>query len=292
MVVDLKWIHPDADAVEILTRVRAECLVTPRDAERARLVRLGRVAFRSPALLGGLAARVGMSCDSCHRNGHDNPVFYLAGVSGDPGTADVTGSVFSTTREDGIINPVVIPSLVDRASAPPFGTTVPASDLRTFLHTAIVDEFQGEPPPKAVSEGVLAYLESLQSGGCPAERSEAVTFDADTRELLETLGVVVETLEQDNLRAAMFALTSSRAALERVYRRFPERVSAREGLVDSSMALSSLREELEEQGVSKTLASLEEERLRLEAVLRKLATQVDGSYYDPRVLRSVLESGP
>jgi hypothetical protein len=58
------------------------------------------------------------------------------------------------------------------------------------------------------------------------------------------------------------------------------------------MALSSLREELEEQGVSKTLASLEEERLRLEAVLRKLATQVNGSYYDPRVLRSVLESDP
>jgi hypothetical protein len=292
MVVDLKWIHPDADAVEILTRVRAECLVTPRDVERARLVRLGRVAFRSPALLGGLAARVGMSCDSCHRNGHDNPVFYFAGVSGDPGTADVTGSVFSTTRDDGIINPVVIPSLVDRASAPPFGTTVPASDLRTFLHAAIVDEFQGELPPKAVTEGVLAYMESLQSGGCPTERSEAVTFDADTRELLGTLGVVVEALEQDNLRAAMFALTSSRAALERVYRRFPEHVSAREGLVDASRSLSSLREELEQQGMPETLASLEAERMRLETVLRKLATQVDDSYYDPRVLRRVLESGP
>jgi hypothetical protein len=292
MVVDLKWIYSGADAVEVLTGVPAECLVTPRDARRARLVRLGRVAFRSPGLLGGLAARVGMSCDSCHRNGHDNPVFYVAGVSGEPGTADVTGSVFSTTREDGMPNPVVIPSLVDRASMPPFGTTVPATDLRTFLHAAIVDEFQGEPPPKAVTEGMLAYLESLQSVGCPAERSQAVTFEADSRELLRTLGVVVEMLEQGDLRAARFVLISLRAALERVYRRFPEHVSAREGLVDSSRALSSLREALDEQRVLKTLASLETERLRLEAVLRRLATQVEVSYYDPRVLRSALESGP
>jgi len=292
LIADLKWVHTDADAVAALTMIPAECLVMSRNAERARLVRLGRVAFRSPVLLGGLAARVGMSCDSCHRNGHDNPVFHFTGVSGDPGTADVTGSVFSTNRDDGRLNPVVIPTLVDVASAPPFGTMRPVPDLRTFLHAAVVDEFQGEPPPQSVVEGMLAYIEGLQSAGCPKRRSEVVSFEADARELLGIIDVVIETLEHDDRHGGLFALTSLRAALERVYRRFPERVSAREELIGLSRALSRLRELLEEQGVPETIAVLTAERLQLEAVLRKLGTQVHTSFYDPGVLRSALDSAP
>jgi hypothetical protein len=231
-----------------------------------------------------------MSCDSCHRNGHDNPVFHFAGVSGDPGTADVTGFVFSTNRDDGRRNPVAIPTLVDAASAPPFGTILPAPDLRTFLHAAVVDEFQGEPPPQSVIEGLLAYIEGLRSAACPKRRSEAVSFETDSSDLLRTMDVVIETLEDDDLPGGLFALASLRAALERVYRRFPERVSAREELVGSSRALSRLRELLEEKRVSETISLLAAERLRLESVLSKLETQIDISFYAPSILRRALDS--
>ena len=291
-IAGLKWIHPDADAVEVLSQVRPECSVTPRDAERARRLRLGRIAFRSPRLLGGVAARVGMSCDSCHRNGHDNPTFHFSGVSGEAGTADVTGSVFSTMREDGIPNPVVIPTLVDVAAAPPFGTIEPATDLRKFLHAVVVDEFQGEPPPESVAESLLAYVESLRSIACPKGRIEAVTFETDKRELLATLRVAVESVERGDLDGALFVLASLRAVLERVYRRFPEQVSAREGLVDSSRALSRLREKLEVQSAPERLSSLAAERRRLEVVLRRLEAKVGDSFYDSNVLRRALAERP
>jgi hypothetical protein len=290
LIVDLNWIHRDADPVASLSSVPTECLVAPRDAERARHVRLGRVAFRSPRLLGGLAGRIGMSCNSCHRNGRDNPFFHIVGASGDPGTADVTGSLFSSNREDGKRNPVVIPTLVDAASTPPYGTVQPNADLQAFLHAVIVDEFQGEPPPQSVSEGLLAYLQDLQSAGCPKRRSEPKSFEGDRREVLETMDVVSETLEDGDIPGSHFALASLRAVLERVYRRFPGHVTRRDELIELSRSLLSLRQRFDGENVSETVSMLANERVRFEAVLQKLESQVDASYYDPGVLRNALGS--
>ncbi|MGF7473737.1 hypothetical protein WFJ45_23635, partial [Salmonella enterica subsp. enterica serovar Minnesota] len=71
--------------------------------------RIGRAAFNSPLLLGGQAARAGLSCASCHRNGRGNPDFHFPGISGAPGTADVTASLLSSHRGDGQFNPKPIP---------------------------------------------------------------------------------------------------------------------------------------------------------------------------------------
>jgi len=292
LIADLKWIHGDADAVEVLTTGPAECRVLSSDPGQARLARLGRVAFRSPVLLGGLASRVGMSCDSCHRNGHDNPNFQFVGVSGEPGTADVTGAVFSIHRDDGRQNPVPIPTLVDAGLDPPFGTVLPSPDLRKFLRAAVVDEFQGEPPPQSITEGLVAYLVGLKSAGCPKPGSEAIRFETDAGELLETLDVVIESLEEGDAGAGRFALASLRAALERVYRRFPAQVAAREELIGLSRRLSHLRVQLDEQRLSETIELLGDERLRLEAVIRKLGAQADESFYEPGVLRRALDSNP
>lgn len=292
MATDLQWIHPDADAVAALTLAPAECFIDPVEPERARLARLGRVAFRSPILLGGLAGRVGLSCDSCHRNGHDNPDFHITGVSGEPGTADVTGSVFSTQREDGQHNPVPIPTLVDSGSTAPFGSVLSAADLKTFVHVAIVEEFQGEPPPRPVVEGMVAYIEGLQSAGCPTPLESRVSFEGDADALLETLDVVSESFDSGDRRASEFALLSLRAALERLYRRFPAQVLDREELVERSRALSQLRVRFDDTRPSEWLALLAVERTRLESTLRLLRGQVDVSYYEPTVLRRALLTAP
>jgi hypothetical protein len=290
LIADLSWIHRDADPIVTLTRVPTECLVAPRDAERARHVRLGRVAFRSPRLLGGLAGRVGMSCNTCHRNGRDNPEFHIMGASGDPGTVDVTGAVFSSNRDDGKRNPVIIPTLVDAASTPPYGTIQPNADLKAFLRAVIVDEFQGEPPARSVIEGLLAYLQDLQSAGCPKSRSESVVFEGDRLEVLETMDVVIETLERGDIRSGHFALASLRAVLERVHQRFPGHVTRREELVVLSRSLLRLRQRLDGENVAETISMLASERARLNAVLQELESQVDVSFYDPIVLRSALGS--
>ena len=106
----LRWIAPTADPA-VLTRAPHECVRAPRAPDQALLVEVGRAAFRTPVVLGGQAARAGLSCDSCHRNGRGNPDFRFPGVSGAPGTADVTSSLFSSHRGNGVDDPKPIPDL-------------------------------------------------------------------------------------------------------------------------------------------------------------------------------------
>jgi hypothetical protein len=291
-IADIKWIHGDADLIAELTVIRAECAMATSDPERTHAVRLGRVAFRSPALLGGLAARVGMSCNSCHPNGHANNAFFVVGVSGKPGTADVTGSVFSTVRDDHIFNPVPIPSLLDSSARPSFGSVAPVADLPTFLNAAIVDEFQGQPPSASIAEALLAYVTSLQSSACRAPASIPVSFESDAQELHETLDLILASLDRDDPRTARFVLLSLRAALGRVYHRFPESIGAREELIELSMSLSDVRRLLESEGedtqARSILASVQK---RLEVSIQKLESAVSDSFYDASTLRTALGSG-
>ena len=105
-----RWLAPAA-RLTALTREPAECLARPGSVSAAKSIAIGRTAFRAPLLLGGQAARAGLSCSSCHRNGRGNPDFLFPGISGAPGTADVTASLLSSHRGDGIFNPRPIPDL-------------------------------------------------------------------------------------------------------------------------------------------------------------------------------------
>lgn len=289
-IAALKWLDPSVDAVVEMTMERPECFGLPPSAVEARLAGIGRIAFRSPALLGGVAARVGMSCDSCHRNGHDNPAFFIEGVSGEPGTADVTGAVFSTSRDDAQENPVPIPTLVDRAQAPPFGTQVPAPDLRTFLHAAVVEEFLGELPPKLVFEGLLAYLRALRSTECPEQPQQRVSFQADAMAVLVTYDEWLISLRGGDQKVQRFFLRSLRSKLEEIYQRFPEGLTGRERLVDHSRALVRHGTRLGLAVREMPRDSLAADRESLVETLDMLGQLEAQSYYDPGRLRRALES--
>ena len=73
----LVWIAPGHEAAA-LTRQPATCL--GKSAADPSVV-AGRALFNAPQLLGGQAARAGVSCASCHSNGRRNPHFQLAGIS-------------------------------------------------------------------------------------------------------------------------------------------------------------------------------------------------------------------
>src|SRR3546814_2043723 len=72
----LDWLAQEADPVAAVTKAPPECLAVPVDGAAARQVEAGRLLFRSPLLLGGQAARHGLTCQTCHVNGHDNPQFF------------------------------------------------------------------------------------------------------------------------------------------------------------------------------------------------------------------------
>ena len=167
----LRWFGPEVDRVAVLTTAPAECLAMPTSPMAQAQVEIGRAAFRSPLLLGGQAARAGLACESCHRNGRGNPDFRFPGISGAAGTADVTSSLFSKKRGDGVTNPKPIPDL---ASDP---RKITPAQMRAFVEGLVVDEFDGAQPPAAVLDGLVAYVGALRSGACTAAK---VTITATT----------------------------------------------------------------------------------------------------------------
>lgn len=208
---EARWTDPAA-LPHSLSYAPPECLARPRAPAETRSVAIGRIAFRAPLLLGGQAARAGMSCASCHVNGRGNPGFRFPGLSGAPGTADVTASLMSSHRGDGVFNPKPIPDLAGSPEKLKISRSAPGR-LESFIHGLITEEFDGPEPPAEVLAGLAAYVRSLDPAACPpgpvglrlgdrlAEVETAValarTETAETRRLLlaaarSTLGAIDE----------------------------------------------------------------------------------------------------
>ncbi len=161
------WTTPGA-LLAVLSTQPGPCLTIPADPQRARSIAIGAAAFRAPLLLGGQAARSGLSCNACHRSGHDNPAFSYPGLSGAPGTADVTASLFSSHRGDGLFNPQPIPDLSSDKRLLKIDQSSASVALEPFILGLITEEFDGPAPPAAVLTGLADYVRALSPGTCTA----------------------------------------------------------------------------------------------------------------------------
>ena len=223
---DARWLQT-RDLAADLTRQPAECLALPSDPAQRRSVEIGRVAFRAPLLLGGQAARAGMSCSTCHRNGRTNPDFHFPGLSGDPGTADVTSSIMSEHRGDGIFNPVPIPDLGgDPKKLKQKGTP----NLRTFIHGLITQEFNGHEPPPRVLDGLTAYVNQISPGACQGRVTSPVALGGMLDDVDTAVRLAQETLAAGDGPTARLMLGAARSTLGSIDERF--RVPGNEGSRD------------------------------------------------------------
>jgi len=266
-----RWIAPGADRVTGLSREPTECLAWPVDPTQRLSITIGRAAFRDPLLLGGQAARAGISCESCHRAGRDNPDFQLPGVSGAPGTADVTSSLFSSHRGDDLDNPKTIPDLSADKSRLKVAQDRTSGDLERFIQGLVTQEFDGRQPPPIVLSGLADYVRALDPKACPAQASRPITAQAllaDVDQALET----ATTLSARGDNAA--AQTLVRAARARLF------------LVDERMTDPKLRAQLRafDQTLSRTLtaSAMTQARQNLgrsltPAILRKVETSLFNS---------------
>lgn len=239
----LRWLAPGVDRARLLSAEPAECLALPAEPGEARAVEIGRAAFRNPLLLGGQAARAGLSCESCHRGGRDNPHFLFAGVSGAPGTADVTSSLFSSHRGDGADNPVQIPDL----AGPRHRLKVAPEALPAFVRGLIVEEFDGPEPAPAVLAGVVAYVRALSPAACPTPSERPVTVAVLMDDVRRALAAA-RTAPDPATAAAMIA--AARARLGLIDERYaapalaPERRALRaadQALAETAQALRNRR---------------------------------------------------
>jgi hypothetical protein len=242
------WVPRDADPARALGSTPTECLKPPADPALALKVEVGRAAFRTPVVLGGQAARAGVSCETCHRAGRTNPDFQFPGVSGAPGTADVTNSLFSTHRGNGTDDPKPIPDLSGPKERLKVDQAPGAAKLEPFIHGLIVEEFDGPEPTPAVLDGLAAYVRALSPAACPARARQPLSLALLMDDARRALHAAQATAAAGDRPTAVTLVASARARLGLIDERFadpglgPERAALRAADARLAQAQAALRE--------------------------------------------------
>lgn len=162
-------LYGDQTVLPAGTEFNEDALTTPREQFRTEavegirsyLVKLGDIAFNSPAILGGIARQAGISCNTCHVSGTSNPKFFIPGLSRRPGTFDTTGPLFNPKADNGFFDPVRIPSLRGARYLAPYGNDGRMASLRDFVRNVIVGEFAGPEPSPAILDALVAYIQDI-----------------------------------------------------------------------------------------------------------------------------------
>ena len=275
-----RWSVPE-QRLEALTTRPVECLVRPTDPVRAKAVMIGRVAFGAPLLLGGQAARAGLSCESCHQSGRGNPFFLFPGLSGAPGTADVTHSLMSSHRGDGVFNPKPIPDLGIMSAKDP-------QKLRTFVHGLITEEFDGPEPPAAVLDGLIAYIRALSPPACGSARVRVRLDDAlgDVSSAIHAAAAALAEKDEATARLMLAAARSALGTIDERYRR-PGLEPARARVVAYDRELAALQAAITARSPN-AAARLAASQVGLARLGRELKRGERLSYFNPEILGDAL----
>jgi hypothetical protein len=233
---EARWTAPAALPAALIVEP-PECLRRAHRAAEARAVAVGRIAFRTPLLLGGQAARTGMSCATCHRNGRGNPDFLFPGLSGAPGTADVTASLMSSHRGDGIFNPKPIPDLAGPPQKRKISRTAPGA-LESFIHGLVAEEFDGPEPPPEILAALAAYVRALDPAACRGQ-TRAVRL-ADRLSDVENAIALARTSGGETRRLLLAAARSSLGAIDERFA-LPALAADRALLRNADADLSAIR---------------------------------------------------
>ena len=206
----MRWTAPGSE-LALLSVQPATCLAAGDEA----LIRSGRSLFGAPTLLGGQAAKAGLSCASCHINGRDNPHFLLSGVSAAPGTADVTNSFFSAARGNGRFDPVAIPDL---AMPGKVARDPEAQALEIFVRNLIVEEFGGREPSPAMLEALAAYVRSVRP--CSTDQRVARRLGDQLVAIDDGLASAALMIGRDDRRGVKLSIAAMRHQLGLIAERY------------------------------------------------------------------------
>jgi hypothetical protein len=284
-VREANWLAP-AQRLHMLTTRPEECV--PEDTPDIVSLVYGTVAFRDPMLLGGQAARAGLSCMSCHRGGRNNPAFQFPGLSGAPGTADVTSSLMSSHRGDGVANPKPIPDLT---FAMPKVSRVDERGLEAFIRGLIVEEFDGEPPSPVVLKGLASYVRALDPKNCPSRQDQPYGLANALADYFVALGAAETALVDRDPDTAIAMLRGARSILGGIDARYqgPGLEAPRAALEEAGVALAQVQRHLQGGGDPAEAADIVHKRW---AATRRWAEPLirteRQSLYNPKLLKAAL----
>ena len=286
---EARWLLPGPQRLISLSTAPVECYKAPADAQDRIAAEIGRIAFRTPLLLGGPAAKAGLSCQSCHVNVHDNPAFHLDGLSGAPGTVDATSDLFSKTRGDGVFNPIPIPSLIERVRLRRQQGAEGQAAIARFVHGVVVDEFQGAAPTPAVFDALLAYVGSLDPSACPTPAVQPIRLQDDWQTIERGALSLQAAMDRSDTAVADFLIIALRSLLGHIHQRFelPGLKPAQTRLLDLSQELGRIREQ-NLNAPQDANAALKRWRDRLAGSGKLLARYESRSLYDAGQLEALL----
>ena len=159
----------DHSALPADSELNEDALAMPREVLRSEyrgdrtsyVVALGDLAFNSPAILGDVARRAGISCATCHVNGASNARLFIPHLSTRPGNFDTSGPLFNPKADNHVLDPVRIPSLRGARLLAPYGHDGRMASLRDFVRNVVVVEFAGPEPSPALLDALVAYVQEI-----------------------------------------------------------------------------------------------------------------------------------
>lgn len=236
--------HDRERLVEIAVAQNQSANPQSEDEVRRKLT-IGEALFNAPLLLGGQAAKAGISCQSCHVNGAGNPYFLFPAISGEAGTADTTHNFFSKTLGNDVFDPVAIPDL---RLAGKVDHDPQSKELEEFITTIVIEEFSGSTPKQEAIAYLSLYVRALRLAG----RTEDVYLPRSAVRDWTFVRVSVEEASHLAMKAeptlASLVLSSARNKMALIHERLlPEQHDlSRAWLVAQSRRLSELQQMLQE----------------------------------------------
>jgi hypothetical protein len=281
----LEWLPPGSMSVESLTRHPQEQL--DGGEKQSFYVELGRLTFRSPAVLGGTARKAGLSCQACHANGFATTAFFIPGLSVKPGSIDVSHAFWNLRGEDGVDNPLEIPSLRGVKTKDRFGHDRRTASLREFTRRVIVTEFAGAEPDALLLDALIAYEEKLQ----PAVAVyEPVSLRQDLADLTRYLDALRIPLAEEEPALAERMTVMIRGQIGFIHERFAEDdMRGSRGLLEEwSRQLARIATQAERGDWVQARAALAELRRTIGTPPAVLVADLPRSLYEPERLKTWL----
>lgn len=278
----LEWLPPGSLNMQELTMRPAEAMAGGNG--QSFYVEYGRLAFRSPDVLGGNARKAGLSCQGCHPNGHANRHFFIPRLSDRPGRIDVTNALWSARAEDHRDNPLTIPSLRGVKDKPRLGHDHRSGSLREFTRNVIVLEFDGAEPEPLLLDALIAYQQTLRPSQAP---DVAVTFQGDLADLARALRVLRLPLAEENAPLSGRVAAMLRGQIGFIHERF-ELPPPRQVLEGWSQDLKSIAELAETGQWPQARDRLDQLQKAVAAPPPVLTASAPASLYDQGRLRSWL----
>jgi hypothetical protein len=285
LVGALEWLPPGSLSVESLTRQPQEQL--EGGSTQNFYVEFGRLAFRSPDVLGGTARKAGLSCQACHANGFATTAFFIPGLSNKPGSIDVSHAFWNLRGEDGVDNPLEIPSLRGVKTKDRFGQDRRTVSLREFTRRVIVTEFAGTEPDALLLDALVAYQEKLPPA---AAVSEPVSLQQDLADLVRYLDALRVPLAEEEPAPAERMTVMIRGQMGFIHERFAEEdMRGSRGLLEEwSRQLARIALQAERGGWVQARKALADLRQAIATPPAALAADLPRSLYEPERLKAWL----